>query len=331
MIGAHSCKLYIIKNFSVDGSVLDDWLGALGLKSPLENGKCDFLFKSKLMDALEDARQDKLNAQNEFNLAKDEFKSWKDLNGIQPKDEVYLELKQAVLAANDNFNKARDIYNRLINGQPSLVQSEPKVASSSKATNQQPKTVKNPKTSNSLPPSPPRDLLPRQQSSSRPAGQEEQIVCANFKLVPPKVTPNLPKSEDYLKFGIKPILIVICLFSILFDLDLMSRYEFGLGIPSIIFSVIGFFAVFTSNLDYIAAHGWLKLFSGSIQVIVMLLNGIPRSYYPGTGTCFIAVIIRIFITYAYLYVIQKYYMSIAKDEEESLLEEGLQWDQQSIN
>ena len=284
-------------------------------------------FSHLKMEALEEARQDKLNAQNEFNLAKDEFKSWKDLNGIQPKDEVYLELKQAVLAANDNFNKARDIYNRLINGQPSLVQSEPKVASSSKATNQQPKTVKNPKTSNSLPPSPPRDLLSRQQSSSRPAGQEEENTSPHFKLVPPKVKPNMAKGEDFLKIRVKPILIVICLFSILFNLDEIARNEVVLGIISIIPSVIGLFAIFTSNLDYIAAYGWFKLCSAVIEVVVMLCNDIPRAYFLGPGIIIIAVVIRIALTYAYLYVIQKYYMSIAKDDEESLLEEGLQWDQ----
>ena len=296
--------------------------------------------ESQRMNALEEARQDKLNAQIEFNIAKDEFKKWKEVNGIKPQDEVYLELKQAVLTANDNFNKSRDIYNRLMSGNgansaktATILDIEPPSASVPKKQ----KAVSvgdSPMRSKQSSPTP---RVVSTESSSNPLGQNnhsrqptdlEQVVCSTIALGPPKVSWSMPSGDHFLvRIKVKPVLVFLCICSLLVHVDEIINGIPILGILLIIPSLVGLLAIFTSNLDYIAAYGWLKLLTMIIELIAVMTS-IP---YNG-GPVIVGEILQLIFGYSYLYCIQKYYMSIANarnsDANESLLEEGdgLQWD-----
>ena len=70
------------------------------------------------MNPIFEAHKDKLNAQLVLNEAKTEFRNWKKLYGINPKDSVYVELKEAELAAAQNYNSVREHYFKILESTP---------------------------------------------------------------------------------------------------------------------------------------------------------------------------------------------------------------------
>ena len=238
------------------------------------------------MNSLEEARQDKLNAQIEFTTAKEEFKMWKEMNGIKPKDEIYIELKQAVLTANDNFNKARDIYNRLMTSKGEM---KPSVML-------------------------PERNVPSNTVSSLPATNSqvvaEEVTCSSFSAGPPVVSQN--RNRDLIfRIHIKAIIGFFCIMSVLGNVNSMIMGP-GFGLIFLILNLMLSSVITSTNLGYISICGWVKLLCTIIELIVTFTA--PRYYYGPPQI--IDPIFQVIFGYGYLFGLQQYYYALQKKEDE---------------
>ena len=283
---------------------------------------------------IEEARQDKINAQNELNEARNEFKNWKQQNGIKPQDPVYMELKQAEIAAAENFAKARDIYSAMINSI-----SVPTIPAAEKQNQSQ--YQKSYGAAESQVPIENVSLLGKASSPSRGSSRSplrregfapslsgpERFYAQLREFGPPTINPKMqPGGKAILHFKIKPIILVICFFSILQNISEILEGGVLFGSLFLLVSTFGILAVFTSNLELLVVFGWSKLI---FEIFEFIVNMVTFSRHG--GQIVVNAIFQLIFTIGYLYCIQKLYYSLAYDDgssPHSLIDQDtvLHWD-----
>ena len=236
------------------------------------------------MDRLEEARQDKLNAQAELNQAKEEFRQWKKVNGIKPKDEIYNELKQAELMALQNFHKALDCYSKLI----SMTANEPARLSQF----------------------PPIQTANGGNLTNSEGSQEETFSlehsCATFLAYgPPRIFKSAPR-ESFVALPLIPVLLVTFVLS-----QVSNIYQLIIGQVAVVlllfFTTSGIFVLATSNLVLIAIYGWFKLVMDVISFVLIFTNLNMYYYYHSPAIKYMLAVLQPIFSAMFLYCLQKYY------------------------
>ena len=249
------------------------------------------------MNSLEEARQDKINAQIELDEVRNEFKSWKKLNGIKLNDEVYKELKQAEIAATENYNKALELYSKLLSSAGHVALGKSNSYGTIETVNV---------TSSS--PQPLATAVPQS------AGLTERSLCERiFKFGPPRIDLSMKNVKPYFKVPVKWILLILCLYVTLVSIIQIAEGYLHGGIVYCIPCWIGLLALGTSNPNIITLYGWATLLDLIIAFIANLINTGGYYYRPPIDIIMVAAL-QVILGSGYLYCIQRYYFSVVKKE-----------------
>ena len=253
------------------------------------------------MNPVFEAHKDKLNAQLVLNEAKTEFRNWKKLNGIDPKDSVYVELKEAELAAAQNYNSAREHYAKILESN----------------------TAK-PNGYGSIEGIPIRRgneaVSPLLQDVTAATGSNSQSFLPNgchfgdlTKLEPPRILRNV-KREPFVRIPTELVLILCYLTSqvgILFQLLL----RFNDTLPYfLICLLIGVTALTSSSPSLLTLFGWSTLATTTLGIVVTFTN----TPWVDQLTVLTLVIIQPLGLIGFFYCLQKCYDDLAGRDAEAL-------------
>ena len=238
------------------------------------------------MDPLEEARQDKLNAQAELNQAKEEFRQWKKVNGIKPKDEIYNELKQAELLAFQNFHKALDCYSKLISvtaNEPARLSQFPPIQTANAGN------------------------LTNPEGPQEGTFSLEHSCAAILAYGPPRIFKSAPR-ESFVTLPLLPVLLVTFVLS-----HGSNIYQLMMGQVAVVlllfFTTSGIFVLATSSLLLIAIYGWFKLVTDVISFVLIFTNLNMYYYYHSPAIQYVLAVLHPIFAALFLYCLQKYYCS----------------------
>ena len=183
------------------------------------------------MNAIDEAHQEKLLFLQEYNHTLKEFNSFKQEFGILPKDSIYMELKENVLRANDNYNRARTSYNELLF--PREFSNVPTQAMNNQRLAEQ--TV---------------DLMD---------------LLMRLKIGAPKVTATKHKTL-YFMLNACHVLAMLCVVEIIV-FPLVSNWS-PTGMLLIFPSVFGLYSLHVKNSNMLALFSWLKILFTVMELVI---------------------------------------------------------------